>query len=171
MTFAAATALLLGACAPKHPTATPPPGTATLVQLDTGGARSVEKEAILRALQATAARPCFETLLAANPLAYGEVVVRFTVGPGAAVTEAAPAFSTLGDAAADQCVADAVRAVPFPNRDTAITVLYPFLLLTERTPAEVARALRDRYGLLPENEKDPGSEPGSPIPPGLVVVW
>ncbi len=170
MNLAVATFLFLGACVPK-PVAPPPLGNATLVQLDTGGALSAEREAVLRALRAADVRPCFEALLAANPLAYGEVVVRFTVGPGVAVTEAAPAFSTLGDAATDQCVADAVRGVPFPNRDTAITVLYPFLLLTERTPLEVGRALRDRYGLLPENEKDPGSEPGSPVPSGLVVVW
>lgn len=171
MTLPVATLLLLDACAPKRPAPTPPPGNATLVQLDTGGVLSAEKQAILLALGATDARSCFEGLLAANPLAYGEVVVRFTVGPGIAVTEAAPAFSTLGDAATDQCVADAVRAVPFPNRDTAVTVLYPFLLLTERTPLEVARALRDRYGLLPDRERSPGTEPGSPVPPGLVVVW
>lgn len=158
------------ACAPKPPPP-PLPGTGTVVQLDTTGVSTADKAAVVRALEGAAVRPCFEALLARAPQAYGEVVVRFTVGPGGVVTEAAPTFATLGDDEAAACVATAVQGVRFPDRDIPITVVYPFLLLTERTPPEVSRALRDRYGLLPEAEKDPGSDPRSPVPPGIVVVW
>lgn len=160
----------LVACAPKAPPA-PLPGTGTVVQLDTEGVSTAQKAAMLRALEGAAVRPCFEALLARAPQAYGEVVIRFTVGPGGLVTDASPTFSTLGDDEAARCVAEAVRAVVFPDRDIPITVVYPFLLLTERTPPEVSRALRDRYGLLPESERDPGTDPRSPVPPGIVVVW
>lgn len=163
--------LLLAACAPKPPPPAPPLGHGTVVQLESAGVAAAEKAAVLRALQGAEVRPCFEALLARTPEAYGEVVVRFTVGTGGGVTDAAAQFSTLADSEADGCVAAAVRATPFPNRDTPITVVYPFLLLTERTPPEVARALRDRYGLLPEHEKDPSGDPRTPIPPGIVVVW
>ncbi len=144
---------------------------ATLVELQTSAVNSAEKEAILRAVSTAAVRPCFEALLLRSPLAYGDVVVEFTVGVDGLVSASRPQFSTLGDADAELCVAEAVRPVVFRKRDNPITVLYPFLLLTERTPPEVARALRDRYGLLPEAEADPTGDPLQPPPPGVVVVW
>jgi hypothetical protein len=87
------------------------------------------------------------------------------------VESAAVAFATLGDDTAAQCAADAVKAVAFPTRDTPITIVYPFLLLTERTPPEVARALKDRYGLLSAEERKIPEDPKTPPPPGVIVVW
>ncbi len=158
-------------CNPKVPLPAAAPPPATLVALQTAAVTSADKEVILRVVAGAEVRPCFEALLLRSPTSYGEVLVEFTIGPDGVVSAARSTFATLGDSEAEACVAAAVGAVPFPNRDTPITVLYPFLLLTERTPPEVARALRDRYGLLPEHERDPGSAPDDPPPPGVVVVW
>jgi hypothetical protein len=162
---------LLAACNPKVPAPPPVAPPATLVSLQSSAVSSSDKEVVLRVLASTEVRPCFEALLLRSPTAYGDVAVQFTIGSDGTVTEARPQFATLGDAEAEACVAASVQALRFPNRDMPITVLYPFVLITERTPAEVGRALRDRYGLLPENEKDPGSGPNDPPPPGVVVVW
>ena len=162
---------LSGACAPKAIPPLPPPGAGTVVELTTTAISTADKDAILRTVATAAVRPCFETLIAAHPSVYGEVVVRFTVPPSGAVEGAAADFSTLGDAAADACIAAAVKAVPFQRRDMPITVLYPFLLLTERTPPEVARALKSRYGLLSEAETAVEGDPRVPAPPGVIVLW
>lgn len=168
------TALVLalsGGCAPKPIPPPPPPGSGTVVELTTNAISTADHDAILRAVSSAAVRPCFEALIAARPTLYGEVVVRFTVAPTGGVEWAEPDFSTLGDAVADTCIAEAVKAVPFAVRDMPITVLYPFLLLTERTPSEVARALKSRYGLLSESEATVDGDPRIAPPPGVIVLW
>lgn len=162
---------LLAGCNPPVKVPPAPPPRATVVSLQTSAVTSADKEAILRTVAAADARPCFEALLLRSPTTYGEVLVQFTIAPDGTVSDTRPEFATLGDPDAERCVAESVRAVRFGNRDTAITVLYPFLLLTERTPPEVGRALRDRYGLIPESERNPGSAPDDVPPPGIVVVW
>ncbi len=157
------------ACVPKAPPAATP--SATVVQLDTGGVSAPDRDAILRAVATAAVRPCFEALLGRDPTRYGEVVVRFSITAAGTVDSTAPEFSTLGDDAAASCVAEAVKGVAFPPRDASISVLYPFLLLTERTPPEVARALKDRYGLLTDADRKIADDPRTPPPPGVVVVW
>ncbi|GDX83810.1 hypothetical protein LBMAG42_56210 [Deltaproteobacteria bacterium] len=163
-------ALLVG-CAPRPVPPPPPPGAGTVVELSTGAVSTADRDTILRIVGTAAVRPCFEALLAGRPTAYGEVVVRFTIGSAGAVEAAAADFATLGDVDAEACVAAAVRAVNFPNRDTPITVLYPFLLVTERTPPEIVRALKARYGLLSEAETTVSGDPRTPPPPGVLVLW
>jgi hypothetical protein len=164
-------AFLVAGCNPKVALPPPAPAQATLISLETSAVTTADKETILRVVATAAARPCFEALLLRAPTAYGEVLVAFTIAPTGRVSSSRPQFGTLGDPEAEQCIADAVAAVAFPTRDIEITVLYPFLLLTERTPPEVARSLRDRYGLLTEAERHPGSAPDDLPPPGVVVVW
>lgn len=159
------------ACNPKVKLPPPAPPGATVVSLQTTAVTTADKESILRTVATASVTPCFEALLLRAPTAFGEVLVRFTIAPDGTVSDARPDFATLGDHDAETCVADAVRAVKFPNRDKEITVVYPFLLLTERTPPEVSRTLRDRYGLLSESERNPGTAPDDPPPPGIVVVW
>lgn len=158
-------------CVPKAPSpAVQTPGV-TLVEMQTGDVAVGEKAAITSVLSQAAVRPCFESLLAAKPDAHGEVVVRFTIGTSGIVEESVPAFGTLGDGDAEACVAAAVGALQFPGRTEALTVRYPYLLITERTPPEVARALKERYGLLSGQELDPSGDPRTAPPPGIVVVW
>lgn len=163
-------ALLVG-CAPRPVPPPPPPGAGTVIELTTGTVSTADRDAILRLVATAPVRPCFEALLSGHPTAHGEVVVRFTIGASGAVEAAAPDFATLGDADAEACVASAVRAVAFPNRDMPITVLYPFLLVTERTPPEIVRALKARYGLLSEAETTVSGDPRTPPPPGVLVLW
>ncbi len=159
------------ACAPKEIPPEPPKGVATVVEMQTSEVASADRQAITAAVATAPIRPCFESLLARAPGAHGEVVVEFTVGTAGLVTASVPAFATLGDDEAATCVADAVRRVQFPTRADELSVRYPFVLITDRTPPEVSRALKSRYGLLPENELDPSGDPRAPIPPGVVVVW
>ena len=160
------------ACSPKAPPSLPvTPGPATLVEMTTADVAVSEKTALYAALASAPIKPCFEALLAQNPNANGEVVVRFTIGTAGLVEESVAAFATLGDATAESCVANAVRTLQFATRTEPLTVRYPFLLVTDRTPPEVARALKQRYGLLPDQETDPSGDPRLPPPPGVVVVW
>ena len=163
-------ALLLG-CAPRPVPPPPPPGAGTVIELETGTVSTADRDTILRLVATAPVRPCFEALLAGRPTAYGEVVVRFTIGTTGIVEAAAADFATLGDADSESCVAASTRAVAFPNRDTPITVLYPFVLVTERTPPEVVRALKARYGLLSEAETTVSGDPRTPPPPGVLVLW
>lgn len=163
-------ALLVG-CAPRPVPPPPAPGAGTLVELATGTVSTVDRDTILRLVATAPVRPCFEALLSGRPTAYGEVVVRFTIGTSGAVDTASADFATLGDPDAEACVAGAARGVVFPNRDTPITVLYPFILVTERTPPEIVRALKARYGLLSEAETTISGDPRTPPPPGVLVLW
>ncbi len=158
-------------CAPKPAPPEPGPGLATLVELQSSAVAAVDRQAISTAVATAPVRPCFEGLLARAPTANGEVIVEFTVGTAGLVTDSVASFSTVGDDEAAACVADAVRRVQFPTRAEPLSVRYPFLLVTDRTPPEVARALKARYGLLPASDIDPSGDPRSPVPPGVVVVW
>jgi hypothetical protein len=158
-------------CAPKIEVAPAEAPGVTLLELSTTGVAAGDRAAVTAAMQTAPVKPCFEALLAHSPRASGEVVVDFTISSSGIVESARPSFGTLGDAEAESCVAGAVQSVVFPARATPLSVRYPFLLITERTPPEVARALKDRYGLLPKNDLDPGGDPRTPPPPGIVVVW
>lgn len=142
-----------------------------LVELQTGSTAAADRTELLGRLATAPVRACFESLLARAPLAHGEVVVAFTIGTDGKVSESRPDFATLADPEAEQCVADAVRQVSFTPRDASLSVLYPFVLITERTPLEVARALKLRYGLLPKEEANPSGDPRVLPPPGIVVIW
>ena len=162
--------VVVAGCVP-HPSAPARPTGATVVTLNTGSVTAPDREAILAAVATAGVTPCYAELLGRNPAAYGDVVVRFTITPEGQAVEPATDFSTLADDTATDCILAAVAAVPFPHRDIRITVVYPFVLLTERTPPEVARALRDRYGLLSPSEKAIPDDPRSPVPAGVIVVW
>lgn len=164
---------LLFACASKKAPETPPPApVAGLVEVSGVTARVPVREQLLRTLATATVAPCYEAALARDPRAYGEVVVEFTAGADGAVAEAGVHLSTLGDAAAETCVVDAVRALAFPGVTAdRLTVVYPFVFASDATPPEVARALKVRYGLLPaEPEGDP-TNPKAETPSGVVYLW
>ncbi len=161
------------ACAPKQPPAAPAPTpTAGLVEVKGVGARPPVRERLLRTLATAAVAPCYEASLTRDPRAYGEVVVAFTVGPDGRVTEAGVHLSTLGDAAAEACAVDAVRALAFPGvTSDQLVVVYPFVFTSDATPPEVARALKVRYGLLPDELEGDPADPKAEVPPGVVYLW
>ncbi len=135
-------------------------------------AKASFKQAILRVLATAPAAPCYEALLAQDPRAYGEVVVRFTVLADGSVPESEVLFATLSDAPAEACVAGVVKTLAFPGVTQApISVVYPFLFTSDATPMEVARALKVRYGLLPPEPPGDPTNPREVTPPGVVYLW
>ena len=60
-------------------------------------------------------RDCYVAALRRNPELSGQIELRFAVSPNGAVALVEVTSSSLGDAQADSCVADAVRAVRFPR--------------------------------------------------------
>lgn len=159
------------ACA-HHDTPIAPPPKAGLVEVARTSPAVPERQAVLRVLAGAQPVACYEAALARNPAAYGEVVVRFTIGAAGLVDDAAPQFSTLADDVAERCVADSVRRLQFPAPSRpGLTVVYPFLFTSDGTPPEVARALKVRYGLLSEDVDADLTDPKAEPPPGVVLVW
>lgn len=71
-------------------------------------------------------RMCYENGLKMNPALAGTVVVKFVIDRTGAVSAAAPASSTLGDAAVDACIVRTFSALSFPEPENGIvTVSYP----------------------------------------------
>jgi len=71
-------------------------------------------------------RRCYQQGLQSNPTLSGRVVVRFVIDRSGAVTSAADAGSTLGDAAVVACVARAFKTLAFPTAGEGdVTVVYP----------------------------------------------
>lgn len=159
---------LLG-CVPKPVEPAAAPSRVGLVEVKGVAGKAPLRESLLRALATAAVTPCYEAALARDPGLYGEVVVRFTVDAGR-VSEVGTLLTTLGDATAEACVVEAVRAVPFPGMGTpAITVVYPYLFTSDATPPVVARALKARYGLLPPDPTE--IDPKKPAPEGTIYLW
>ncbi|MDP2315906.1 MAG: AgmX/PglI C-terminal domain-containing protein [Pseudomonadota bacterium] len=165
----------LVACAPKVPpveVAPPPAPSAGLVEVTGMAAKAAPKELLRRVLATAAVGPCYEAALARDPRLYGEVVVRFTALADGRVEGVDVHLSTLGDAAAEACVLDAVRVLPFPGVTTdRLTVVYPFLFTSDATPPEVARALKVRYGLVPTDPGGDSTNPKDETPEGMIYLW
>jgi hypothetical protein len=118
--------------------------------------------------------PCYQAAVARDPLAYGELLIRYSLDEDGGVRDLFTSLDTVGDPEMVTCVEGAVRALrfPVPSRPGALES-YPFLFTTDRTPAEVVRAMKARHGLLPKEERGEW-EPGDPArqpPPGTVETW
>ncbi len=91
---------------------------------------SLSQEVIRRYVQrhSNQVRYCYEQQLAQNPDLRGRVIIRFVISPSGAVTTSAVAGSTLGNPAAEQCVARAVQRIAFPQPEGGgvVIVNYPF---------------------------------------------
>ncbi len=120
------------------------------------------------------AQICYQRALKTDPYLYGEVVVRFVLGPEGEVADANAVMDTLGDPQLVACVEDLVASLEFPLQDSGIRGgRYPFLFVSDLTPPEVVRALRVQYGMaLPEdsNDREPGALDQQPEF-GTVEVW
>lgn len=77
-------------------------------------------------------KQCYEAQVAKNPDLSGRVVVRFIVGIDGKVTESRIEESTLKNATAESCIANAVKSWAFPSpKGGKVVVTYPFLLKSE----------------------------------------
>lgn len=74
-------------------------------------------------------RYCYEQQLTRRPDLAGRVAIRFVISGSGAVSASSVANSTLGDPAAEQCVARAVQRIAFPQPDGGgvVIVTYPFM--------------------------------------------
>jgi TonB family protein len=75
---------------------------------------------------------CYEKELVRKPSLCGRVAVRFTITGTGVVSVSAIESSTLGDAAVEQCIAQAVHRWEFPRPENGglVLVTYPFVLHT-----------------------------------------
>jgi TonB family protein len=93
---------------------------------------SLSKEVIRRIIgrHVNEVRFCYEQELNARPDLQGRVAVKFIISPTGAVQTAAVASSTLGNAKAEQCIAQAVQRWTFPSPEGGgiVVVTYPFVL-------------------------------------------
>jgi len=118
------------------------------------------------------AQACYEAALGRNPLAYGEVLVDVSVNAEGRAPGATVVLETVADDALVTCVEGIVRNVAFPVPKTSgASGRYPFLFTSDRTPAEVIRALQDRYGLLPPPPPEDRRGRMPEAEPGTVVTW
>jgi TonB family protein len=74
-------------------------------------------------------RYCYEQELVRRPDLAGRVAVQFVISGQGSVSSSTVNSSTLGDPAAEQCVARAVQRIGFPETDDGgvVIVTYPFL--------------------------------------------
>ncbi len=76
-----------------------------------------------------AIQSCYERALKVNSQVQGKVVIRFTIGPAGTVTDISVAENSTGDSQIGACIAEKVRAWPFPPPDEgSVTFVYPFML-------------------------------------------
>ncbi len=107
---------------------------ASVPQIRTGTANvsgSLSKEVIRRYIRRhiNQIRYCYEQQLARRPDLAGRVQIRFVISSSGAVTTSTVAGSTLGNPAAEQCVARAVQRIAFPQPEGGgvVIVTYPFM--------------------------------------------
>ena len=93
---------------------------------------SLDKEIIRRVIRKhiNEVRFCYEQQAMKNPKLEGKVTVNFTISPEGAVVSSAVQASTLGNASAENCIAQAVRrwSFPKPQGGGIVQVSYPFVL-------------------------------------------
>ncbi len=92
---------------------------------------SLSKEVIRRSIRRhiNQIRYCYEQQLARQPNLEGRVQIRFVIAPSGAVTTSTVAGSTMGNPAAEQCIARAVQRITFPQPEGGgvVIVTYPFM--------------------------------------------
>lgn len=92
---------------------------------------SMSREIIQRVIRRhlTQIRYCYEQQLVADPTLTGRVDVSFTIGTNGAVADAEVRSTTLGNAAVETCILEAVRRFQFPSPEGGVVrVNYPFVL-------------------------------------------
>jgi len=93
---------------------------------------ALDKEVIRRVIRRhiNQWRYCYERELQANPNLWGRVVVRFTIAPTGQVVASEAVESTVGNAAVDRCMAQAVRRwqFPKPKGGGVVVVNYPVVV-------------------------------------------
>jgi len=77
-------------------------------------------------------RYCYGRALVGKPELGGRVVTQFTIANTGRVLGSAVPESSLGDRAAEQCIAEAVRRWEFPTSGQMAIVSYPFMLTPPR---------------------------------------
>lgn len=99
---------------------------------------SLSKEVIRRYIRRhiNQIRYCYEQQLAVRPDLSGRVSVRFVISPSGAVSTSSVAGSTLGNPAAEACVARAVQRIAFPQPEGGgvVIVTYPFMFQSAEAP-------------------------------------
>jgi TonB family protein len=92
-------------------------------------AGGLSKEEVRRVVQRNLAqvRFCYSQELQSNPDLEGRVSVQFHIAPSGAVQSSQVASSNMGNAAVEQCVAQAARRWSFPQSPGLTVVTYPFL--------------------------------------------
>jgi len=97
----------------------------------------LEKEIIKRIIRRhiNEVKYCYEQEVLTHPGIEGRVVAQFTIAGNGTVSSSAIASSTVGDAAVDHCVANAVRRWEFPQPQGGgiVIVSYPFVLTLSGT--------------------------------------
>jgi hypothetical protein len=81
-------------------------------------------------------RACYERGLIERPTLNGRVEVRFVISPTGAVQTATVGSSDLGAPAVEQCITTAVQGWTFPEPEGGgvVSVMYPFVLMTNDDP-------------------------------------
>lgn len=168
------------ACAhPEPPVAGPELSHITVSAEALGEAAVPERERMLAALHAgdPSIVACYQRALSQNPGLYGDLVLWIELTADGKVRKLQPEFSTITDAALNQCVLDTVAALSFPtpSRD-GLTLRYPYVFTAPGTPPEVTRALLLHHGLISDEASvlptdDVEGEPDAPAPPGVVITW
>jgi hypothetical protein len=126
-----------------------------------------DKDRIFEVFRASQAKmtACYLPALEREPMLYGELVVGLSLSAEGEATEAKLVFATIGDEEMQGCVLAKAQALQFPAlRRDKVTVSYPYLFTTDRTPSEVVRALKVRHGLIPpspvgKGDLSPDAEP------------
>ena len=150
--------------------------TSALGLPDTKPNETVERAGIRRVLQGAgaAATTCYGAALSRMPDLHGEVIVRFAIDADGQAKDVTTSLTTIGDLEMVQCVEQVVSQLAFPVPSKAsLTVRYPFVFTSDRTPPEVTRTLLTRYGLLEEEESgsDFTLEDESPPTEGTYQTW
>jgi len=118
----------LGLSGTGGPSATTPRVVAGSADVRGSLSREVIRRVIRRHLNEV--RFCYEQGLGHSPELAGRVTVSFVISPTGAVVTSTVAESTLGNAAVESCIAQAVRrwAFPAPEGGGIVMVTYPFVL-------------------------------------------
>ena len=127
--------------------------TTALELPDTKPNETVERAGIRRVLEGAqaAATTCYGAALLRAPDLHGEVLIRFSIAADGSARDVGTGLTTIGDMEMVQCVEGVVSQLTFPDPSKeALTVRYPFVFTSDRTPAEVTRTLLLRYGLMDE---------------------
>jgi hypothetical protein len=149
--------------------------TTALELPDTKPNEPVERAGIRHVLEGAqaAATTCYGAALLRGPDLHGEVIVRFSIAADGSAQTVVTGLTTIGDLEMVQCVEGVVSQLEFPapSRD-ALTVRYPFVFTSDRTPSEVTRTLLLRYGLTEEAEIEANFtlDEGAPIE-GTYQTW